>query len=164
MGIFPKHVTQLLGIVSKIRPNQLFVEILRQAEGGCLPRPRKQRSVSITPPFSVYKPAGVSMRGLERETITMDELEALKLAHMGGFYQVAIAKRMGVSRQTAARILESAHTKVTEALVMGKALFLEGGSVRHEPMDEALCPKCGTVNGCEHDDVVLRPRRHVHRA
>jgi len=103
------------------------------------------------------------MRELERETITMDELEALELAHMGGFYQVAIAKRMGVSRQTAARILDSAHTKVTEALVMGKALFLEGGSVRQEPMDEALCPKCGTVNGCEHEEGTQRRRRHAHR-
>lgn len=118
-----------------------------------MPRPPKKRSVSITPPYSVYKPARVSIRDLERETITMDELEALQLAHLEGFYQIAIAKRMGVSRQTAARILESAHTKVTEALVMGKVLYLEGGSIRHEPFDDAMCPKCGTVTGCEHDDV-----------
>ncbi len=116
-----------------------------------MPRPHKQRSISVEPPYELFKPAGVPNRELESVTISMDELEAMALAHLEGFYQVAIAKRMGVSRQTAARILESAHRKVTEALVRGRAMHLEGGPVQVVPLDEQLCPKCGDAEGCEHD-------------
>jgi uncharacterized protein len=109
-----------------------------------LSRPPKQREVSVSPPSDFFKPAGIRLKELEILNITLDELEALQLAHMEGFYQVAIAKRMGVSRQTAARILESAHKKMTEALVLGKALSLEGGPIKHSPLEFELCPRCGS--------------------
>ncbi len=121
-------------------------------------RPPIQREVSVSPPSNFFKPAGIRLKELEILNITLDELEALQLAHMEGFYQVAIAKRMGVSRQTVARILESAHKKMTKALVLGKALSLEGGPVKHSPLEFELCPRCGTSQ----DQDGSSPKRKQH--
>ena len=61
----------------------------------------------------------------------LDEFEALRQADLGGLYQQQAAEQMGVSRPTFSRIIESAHRKVADALVHGKALRIEGGSVHH---------------------------------
>jgi len=63
----------------------------------------------------------------------LDELEALRLADLEGLYQEQAAEKMGVSRPTFARILESARKKVAEALVKGKGLVIGGGPVKVEP-------------------------------
>ncbi len=67
-----------------------------------------------------------------RETveITLDELEALRLADMEGLYQEAAARRMGVSRQTFGRIVTEARKKTARALVTGAAIEIRGGNVR----------------------------------
>jgi hypothetical protein len=62
-------------------------------------------------------------------TLTVDEIEALRLTDLEGLYQADAAEKMNVSRQTLGRILESAHRKVADALVNGKALLIEGGTV-----------------------------------
>lgn len=64
--------------------------------------------------------------------MTLDEFEALRQADLGGLYQEQAAEQMGVSRPTFSRIIESAHRKVADALVHGKALRIEGGPVHHE--------------------------------
>ena len=64
--------------------------------------------------------------------MTLDEFEALRQADLGGLYQEQAAEQMGVSRPTFSRIIESAHRKVADALVHGKALRIEGGPVQHE--------------------------------
>lgn len=64
--------------------------------------------------------------------MTLDEFEALRQADLVGLYQRQAAEQMGVSRPTFSRIIESAHRKVADALVHGKALRIEGGSVHHE--------------------------------
>jgi predicted DNA-binding protein (UPF0251 family) len=65
---------------------------------------------------------------LEEVTLAFEELEALRLAHQEGLYQQDAALRMGVSRATFGRVLDSAHRKVTQALVGGLALRIEGGA------------------------------------
>ena len=60
----------------------------------------------------------------------MDEIEAMRLADLEGMYQEQAAERMDVSRQTFGRIITSAHRKVAEALVEGKALRIDGGEFR----------------------------------
>ena len=62
------------------------------------------------------------MTELEEVVLTLDELEAVRLADRQGLYQEAAALQMGVSRQTFGNILVSAHRKVAEALLEGKAL------------------------------------------
>lgn len=64
--------------------------------------------------------------------LTLDEAEAIRLADFEGLYQEEAAQRMGISRPTFGRILESAHRKIAEALISGKLLRIEGGPVYHE--------------------------------
>ncbi len=66
---------------------------------------------------------------LEQVTLTLDEVEALRLADLEALYQEDAAKKMKVSRATFARIIEQARRKVADALIHGKALCLEGGVV-----------------------------------
>lgn len=73
--------------------------------------------------------------------MTLDELEALRLADLEGLYQEDAAARMGVSRPTLGRILEAGRRKVAEALVLGKALRIEGGPVVARPR-RGHCPRC----------------------
>jgi uncharacterized protein len=70
------------------------------------------------------------MSELEVVVMSLDEFEALRLADLGGLYQEQAAEKMGVSRPTFSRIVESAHRKVADALVHGKALRIEGGPVQ----------------------------------
>jgi predicted DNA-binding protein (UPF0251 family)/predicted Fe-Mo cluster-binding NifX family protein len=81
------------------------------------------------PASMCFKPLGIPARMLETVTMTLDEFEALRLADYEGLYQEEAAGRMSVSRPTFGRIVASARRKVSEALVLGKALVLEGGKV-----------------------------------
>ena len=95
-----------------------------------MPRPRHCRRVGQLPQATFYKPRGIPLSVLEHITLTIDELEAIRLADLQGLYQEQAAEKMNVSRQTLGRILESAHKKIADALVNGKALLIEGGSIK----------------------------------
>jgi predicted DNA-binding protein (UPF0251 family) len=69
------------------------------------------------------------MTVLEEVALSVDELEALRLADLEGLYHDGAAERMRVSRATFGRIVEAARRKVAEALVHGKALKIGGGVV-----------------------------------
>jgi predicted DNA-binding protein (UPF0251 family) len=105
-------------------------------------RPPCCRRVSGKPAASVFKPAGIRARMLEEIVMALDEFEAIRLADLEGFYQEQAAGRMRVSRPTFGRIIESAHRKVAEALIFGKALKIEGGPVLAEPSRVLRCPAC----------------------
>jgi len=80
---------------------------------------------------------------LEHAVITVDELEALRLADFLGMSHEEAAKQLKVSRPTVTRMLARAHRTVADALVHGKAIRIEGGEYILEGY-EFLCPKCGT--------------------
>jgi uncharacterized protein len=65
--------------------------------------------------------------------MTLDEFEAVRLADLEGLYHEDAAEAMQVSRPTFGRIIESAHRKIADALVHGKALRMEGGPVHLDP-------------------------------
>ena len=65
------------------------------------------------------------MSELEELLLKPDEIEALKLAHLDLLYQEEAAEKMKISRQTFGRIIESAHKKIADALINGKALRIE---------------------------------------
>lgn len=102
-----------------------------------MPRPHRPRRICGRFQTDVYKPASVPLQDLEEIELTQDELEALRLADLEGRYQQDVAASMDVSRQTAGRILESAHRKVADVLVNGKALRIGGGPVA-EADDEGV--------------------------
>ncbi len=94
-----------------------------------MPRPIHCRRVGGLPQANFYKPRGIPLAVLQHITLTVDELEAIRLADLEGLYQEQAAEKMNVSRQTFGRILESAHKKIADALVNGKALLIKGGSI-----------------------------------
>jgi predicted DNA-binding protein (UPF0251 family) len=101
-----------------------------------MPRPCCLRYVGSQPPAGFFKPAGVPACSLEQVTLTLDEVEALRLADWEGLYQEQAAGEMKISRPTFARIIEAARRKVADALIHGKALRLEGGVVQMKEKKE----------------------------
>jgi predicted DNA-binding protein (UPF0251 family)/predicted Fe-Mo cluster-binding NifX family protein len=77
----------------------------------------------------VFGPAGVPVRQLEKVSLPFDELEALRLLHLTGATQAEAGAKLGVSASTVSRMAQQAHRTITEALVLGKALCIEGGPV-----------------------------------
>jgi predicted DNA-binding protein (UPF0251 family) len=67
---------------------------------------------------------------LEEINLTLDELEAIRLADWDGLYQEDAAKKMNISRQTFGNIINSAHKKIADVLLNAKALKIEGGVVK----------------------------------
>lgn len=129
-----------------------------------MPRPFKCRKVFFQPNFRYFKPIGIPLSMLEEVNLTLDELEAMRLADFEGLYQEEAAEKMGISRQTFGNIIDSAHKKIADALINGKAIKIEGGAIKimernfvcfdckHEwgvpygiPRPDR-CPKCGSMN------------------
>lgn len=62
---------------------------------------------------------------LQEVALSLDELEALRLADYEGRYHEDAAREMKVSRATFGRIVKEARRKAAEALTQGKALRIE---------------------------------------
>jgi len=90
-----------------------------------MPRPKKYRCIKCKPDATYFKPRGIPMMHLEEIALTIDELEAIRLADLEELYHEDAAKKMRISRQTFGRILNNAHKKVSECLIKGKALKIE---------------------------------------
>lgn len=65
------------------------------------------------------------MTELEEVMLSMDEMEAIRLADYDGLYHQDAAGKMKISRQTFGRIVGSARKKLAECLLKGKALTIE---------------------------------------
>jgi predicted DNA-binding protein (UPF0251 family)/predicted Fe-Mo cluster-binding NifX family protein len=90
-------------------------------------RPAKWRCVECLPGARLFGPVGVSSRNLDVLPLAFDGLEALRLLHLEGMTQAEAGKSLGVSGSTVSRMAERAHRTVTEALVLGKGVCIEGG-------------------------------------
>lgn len=107
----------------------MFITVFTREWSNPMPRPCCMRRVSFTPSVIYFKPAGIPLCDLEEVILTLDEVEALRLADLNGMYQEQAAEHMKISRTTFSRIAEEARRKVADALTHGKALRLEGGAV-----------------------------------
>lgn len=94
-----------------------------------MPRRTCPRRVGFFPHITYFKPAGAPIGMLEEVVLGHDELEAIRLKNLVGLSQEEGASQMGVSQPTFHRLLLSAHQKLTDAVVNGKALRIEGGNV-----------------------------------
>ena len=90
------------------------------------------RRVAFLPRFTYFKPAGVPANTLEEVCLPVEEAEALRLKDVEGLDQEESAIRMNISRPTFNRILAAARTKVSDALLNGKAIRIEGGNFEME--------------------------------
>jgi predicted DNA-binding protein (UPF0251 family) len=108
-------------------------------------RPQKDRLVRIDPQASYFKPQGIPMSDLEQIQLTVDELEALRLADFLDMSHEEAGRQMEVSRATFGRIVEQARRIVADALIHGKAISVEGGNYKQVRLraDRAfLCDHC----------------------
>ncbi len=108
-------------------------------------RPQKSRLVMIDPLINYFKPRGVPMVDLKQVQLTVDELEALRLADLLGMSHEEAGKQMEVSRATFGRIIEKARKTVADALIHGKAINVEGGNYKRvDPTTNRvfLCDQC----------------------
>ena len=90
-------------------------------------RPKKTRLVSCQSSERLFKPVCKSEEELQSVILTLDEFEALRMTHLEEFDQARIAGQMGIHQSTISRILNSAHKKITDALVNMKAIKIEVG-------------------------------------
>ncbi len=104
-------------------------------------RPKKYRIVEYSLKPTVFKPNRKSSAQVE---LTIDELEAIRLADLEGMYQEDAAEIMGVSRQTFGRIVKSAHEKIADALVNIKEIRT-GKDERCRNVKLMKCESCGKI-------------------
>jgi predicted Fe-Mo cluster-binding NifX family protein len=86
--------------------------------------------------------------------LSLDELEAIRLADLQGLSQTAAAQQMGVSRQTFGRVVSAARAKVARALVQSKAIRIEESG----PVEIAQPSHAGNVHRVA---IALSPRGQV---
>lgn len=119
-----------------------------------MPRRKRRRWVFLDPPDLVDK-----AREIE---ISLDELEALRLADVEGLNQHDAARIMGISQPTFHRILREARRKAGMVIVHGFGVKVIGGehimrvfkcfdcgNEWEEPFGTGRpdsCPKCGSQN------------------
>ena len=90
----------------------------------------------------MFRPAGIPIRKSEIIQVSLDEFEAIRLADVEGMRHEDAAEKMGTSRPTLNRILNSARKKVGTALTESRPLVVEGGNVMVEQIPDTSCRKC----------------------
>lgn len=88
-------------------------------------RPKKPRCVCCCPCVTYFKPRAVPLSELDQVDLGLDELEALRLKELEDLDQDQAARKMKISVSTFQRILHSAHRKVSDALINGKAIAIQ---------------------------------------
>ncbi|MGM5488477.1 MAG: DUF134 domain-containing protein [Nanobdellota archaeon] len=92
-----------------------------------MPRPHSRRKVCRKPQVEYFKPAGIPLKDIQEVSITIDEYEAFRLKDQLALDQTEASEKMDVSQPTFHRLLLAARRKVSDALVNGKAIRIEGG-------------------------------------
>ena len=90
-------------------------------------RHKRMRLVKQTPNNFYFKDIDPSLGN--SVIVTIAEFEAMRLKHYIELNQKDCSEKIGVSQPTFSRILESAHKKITEALMEGKTIKVHGGNV-----------------------------------
>ena len=88
-------------------------------------RPRCAFRIRFCPKITRFKPEGVLSADMEVVKLTAEEAEAMRLKDLKGLDQTAGAAAMRISQSTFQRLLTSAHQKVSEALLGGKAIIIK---------------------------------------
>lgn len=89
-----------------------------------MPRGLKCRRVCSEPFHRVFSGGAQG----EPVTLSVEELESLRLADLEEMEQDMAAERMGISRGTFQRILYSARQKTALALTTGRTILISGGN------------------------------------
>ncbi len=93
-------------------------------------RPKRCRKVRFNPKITYFKPRGVPLRELEEVVLHIEEFEAVRLKDLEGLEQGECAKKMNISQPTFHRLLLSARKKISDAIINGKSINIEGGNYK----------------------------------
>jgi len=93
-----------------------------------MPRPRRCRRIRFMPGVTYFKPAGVRLIDLGEVVLNVDEYEAVRLIDFENIEQSEAGKKMKISQPTLSRLLKGARKKISDALINGKAIRIEGGN------------------------------------
>lgn len=121
----------------------------------------RKRIVKEPPHLDLFKPVGASMRTAKKIIMNLDELEALRFADYRQLAHLEASQKMNISRPTFTRLINKARHKLSQVLLEGCVLKIEGGNVEfrgtvHQcqdcgesskqsveaPLEE--CPECGS--------------------
>lgn len=89
-------------------------------------RRRGKRRITELPRVNHFRPYGPPNEDVQSITLSLGELEAIRLVDLHEFTQEEAAAQMGVSRKTLWNELHSARQKIAKALVEGHAIHIEG--------------------------------------
>lgn len=95
-----------------------------------MPRPRICRWINFTPRVTYFKPAGVRTMDLKEVVLTLEESEAIRLIDFENTEQGEAGKKMKISQPTLSRLLKSARKKISDAIINGKAIKIQGGTYK----------------------------------
>ena len=102
-----------------------------------MPRLQKERLIESLPPVGAFLPQTQALNVASEITLTLDEMESIRLVDLEHLSQADAAEQMAISAPTLNRILMTAHEKIAAALWRGAIIKIEGGLVRINP------PGCG---------------------
>jgi uncharacterized protein len=105
-------------------------------------KPKKVREVFLPPKVVFFKPQGKLLRDTKIINLNIDEYEAIRLADYEKLNHYESSKMMNISRPTFTRLLESAHNKISSAIVEGKGIKIEGGEFKFSGR-VFQCNQCG---------------------
>lgn len=109
-----------------------------------MPRPFKWRRVCCLPDNNRYGPLNANVDETGVVKMSVDEYETIRLIDTEGYTQEKCAEHMNVSRSTIQSIYDSARKKLSDSLVYGKVLWIEGGEYR---LCDGMSRGCGS-GGC----------------
>ncbi|HEC21012.1 MAG TPA: DUF134 domain-containing protein [Candidatus Peregrinibacteria bacterium] len=89
-----------------------------------MPRPKRFRRIGFSPEITFFKQQEVTMSHLEQVDICLDKLEAIRLNDYEEINMEEGAKKMKISRSTFQRLVASAHKKIADSLINGKAIMI----------------------------------------
>lgn len=92
-----------------------------------MPRPQRCRRICALPEYTRFSPEGGAG---ETVILSLDEYETLRMMDYAGCTHEQCAAVMQVSRTTVTEIYAEARRKLATALVEGRTLVIDGGSVR----------------------------------
>lgn len=105
-------------------------------------RPVKWRKIENIPIVPYFVPSEKDIDEMPGNILKLEELEAVRLKDLEGLEQEECAQKMQVSRPTFQRILISAREKISDSLVNGKTLKIEGGNFTRN-ICPVKCEDCG---------------------
>jgi predicted DNA-binding protein (UPF0251 family) len=87
-----------------------------------MPRCKKHRCCRLLEADKVFKPRRLPLGQTPLIEVLLDEFEAARLCDHDLLSQIEAAEKMGVSRGTVQRLLESGRFKIIDALLHDKAI------------------------------------------